>query len=502
MEDIFKDVLSEDEARQAMPIFKDLLGSVGHLNDKSEVEHALHDKLHAYLPDKDEHEISEYISTITDTLQTDSDKLESLNKAKQSGIGREVWFANETKHMRSRFSSDQTLHYYSTLSETIQQSNEQMYNAIMTNSGNVNMNPSLDGFIAERHHVNTFNMDAAAKGSNLRAEVVGHKGEQFTQNGVDIVIKDGNKVVGRYQSKFCKDSTSTNSALKQGDYRGQQALVPSDQLEEITEKGRKATDVISHDGVSSKPLSKAEAKEMQEKAQNGKLQEYSYNDFEVKQLALGVGKQAANAALMGAAVTTGFVIAEKVVMGEEITADELIETAIKAGADTGVKAAVSGSLIIASEKGIISAIPKGTPAGTISSLAFIIVENVKIFGKVATGELSATEGLSRMMDTTMAAVTGLSVSFVASAEIGVAVGLLLGPVAGVIAGFAAGAIGYIAGSKIGQAISKGVKTVAKAAFGVVKTVGKAIISTGKKVVNTVKNVAENAWSGIKSLFGR
>ena len=501
MDEIFQEVLSEEEARQALPIFQDLLGSVGHLNDINEVESALHSKLKAYLPDKDEHEISEYVRTVTDTLQTDSDKLESLNEAKQRGIGREAWFATETKQMLSKFSADKTLLYYETLSKTIQAANEQMYNAIMTNSGNINMNPNLDGFIAEQHHVQSFNMDAAVKGSNLRAEIVEHQGEQYTRNGVDIEIKDGDKVVRRFQSKFCKDSNSTNSAFKKGDYRGQQALVPQDQLEEITEKGRKATDVISHDGVSSKPLSKAESKELQAKAQKGEWQEVSYNDYDMKQLAGGVGKQVANAALMGAAVTTGFVIAEKIIKGEEVTSDEVIETALIAGADTGVKAAVSGSLIIATEKGIISAIPKGTSAGTISSLAFIIVENVKIAGKVANGEISATEGLSRMMDTTMAAVTGLSVSFFAGVGAEVVVCLLLGPVAGVVAGFAAGAIGYIAGSKVGQAISKGVKAVGKAAVNVVKTVGKTIISAGKTVVNKAKSAFKSFASGAKSIFG-
>ena len=499
MEELYQNALSEEEAKQLFSILQDLLHSVRNADTETAISEILQEKFHSYLPDKTESEIFGYISNIADTMQRNENALNSLDSAKQKGISREAWFSEETRQALAQGSVQTTLSYYETLSETIQQSNEQMYHAIMTNSGAVSQNPNLDGFIAEQHHVQSFNMNAAAKGSPFRAEVVGHTGEQYTKNGVDIVIKDGNgKIVRRYQSKFCKDAYATEFAIKHGDYRGQQALVPEDQLEEIVSNGRKATDVISHEGISSTPLSKSEAKTLQNDAQNHHWQKVTFNDYELKQLALGVGKQAANAALLNSAVTTGTLLAEKAVSGEEITADEVIETALVSGADSGVKAAVSGALIIASEKGIITAIPKGTPVDVVSSIAFIAVENAKIAGKVASGELSATEGLSRMMDVTVSAVTGMSVSFIAGAEIGVAVGLLLTPAVGVVAGFAAGAVGYIAGSKIGQAVSKGIKAVGKAAVGVVKTVGKAIVDGGRAVVNTVKNVARSVSSGVKS----
>ena len=501
MEELYQNAFSEEEAKQLFPILQDLLNSVGKADGNSRISESLHEKFQSYLPDKTESEISGYISGIIDTMQRNENNLNSLDAAGKKGISREAWFAEATKQALSNESIQTTLGYYETLSETIQHSNEQMYNAIMTNSGVVSRNPNLDGFIAEQHHVQSFNMDAAAKGSPFRAEIVGHAGEQYTRNGIDIVIKDGNgKIVRRYQSKFCKDAYATESAFRHGDYRGQQSLVPEDQLEEIVSNGRKATDVISHDGVSSQPLSKVKAKELQNHAQNSELPEVTFNDYKLKQLALGVGRQAANAALLNSAVTTGVTIAEKAVSGEKITADEVIETALVSGADGGVKAAVSGALIIASERGIIAAIPKGTPVDVVSSIAFIAVENAKIAGKVANGELSATEGLSRMMDVTVSAVTGMSVSFIAGAEIGVAVGLLFTPAVGVAAGFVAGAVGYIAGSKVGQAVSKGIKAVGKAAVSAVKTIGKAVISAGRAVVNTVKSVAKSVISRVRSFF--
>ena len=501
MDEIYQDVLSIEEAKQILPILKDFIDSVGRAKNNDEIALILKEKFQTYLPDKTESEIEEYVYSIMNTMQTNRKKLESLNSAKQKGIHREAWFAEETRKAISYGSISQTLGYYETLSETVQQANEQMYNAITTKSGSISMNPNLDGFIAEQHHVNTYNLDAAVKGSSSRAEIVGHTGERFTKNGVDTRIRDrhGN-IECKYQAKFGKNSRSTEKMFldKDGNYKYpfQQKLVPEGQ--KIS--GKSTAVMQSKDGkISSTGLTKEEAKQIQLDAQNkGKIREYTFKDYELKQLAMGVGKQTANAALMGGAITTGVIIAEKAFNGEEITADEVIETALVSGADSGVKAAVSGALIIASEKGIISVIPKGTSAGVISSIAFIAVENAKIAGQVASGELSASEGLSRMMDVTVSAVTGIAVSFVASAEIGVAVGLVFGPIAGIVTGFVAGTVGYIAGSKVGQAISKGAKVIAKTAVNAVKTVGKAIVSAGRTVVNTVKSAVSSVCNGVKS----
>ncbi len=505
MDDIYQNVLSVEEAEQIYPIFKDLMSSVGRAEDNDEITMLLQEKLKVYLPEKTEDEIIEFVHNIMDTIQENEQNLNSLNHARQKSTSREAWFSEEIRKAVSHESVAQTLSYYETLSETIQQCNEQMYNTITTISGSISMNPNLDGFIAEQHHVNTYNLDAAVKGSSSRAEVVEHTGERFTKNGVDTRIRDEQgHIESKYQVKFGKDSKATDKMFfdKYGNnkYPFDQKLVPEGQ--EIS--GKSTTVMQSKDGkISSTGLTKEEAKQMQLDAQNeGKIKEYTFNDYELKHLTMGVGRQAANAALMWATVTTGITVAEKVVSGEEITADEVIETALVSGADSGVKAAVSGALIIASEKGIITAIPKGTSANIISSIAFIAVENAKVAGKVANGELSATEGLSRMMDVTVSAVTGMAASFVASSEIGVAVGMMLGPIAGVLTGFVAGTVGYIAGSKVGHVISKGLQSIGKAALTAVETAGKAIVSAGRTVVNTVKSGVKSFCSSVRSFFGR
>ncbi len=80
----------------------------------------------------------------------------------------------------------------------------------------MNQQLNLDGFIAEQHHVDTFNLDAVAKGSEYSAEVLQPKPYQtYGKNSVDIVIKDGEgKIVRRYQAKYGADADATDTMLK------------------------------------------------------------------------------------------------------------------------------------------------------------------------------------------------------------------------------------------------------------------------------------------------
>lgn len=60
----------------------------------------------------------------------------------------------------------------------------------------------------------------------------------------------------------------------------------------------KTTTVIeAPDGTTSTPLSKESAKEMRDEAQNGKWNELNWNEYKVKDIAIGVGKQAGYAAI-------------------------------------------------------------------------------------------------------------------------------------------------------------------------------------------------------------
>lgn len=189
--------------------------------------------------------------------------------------------------------------------------------------------------------------------------------------------------------------------------------------------------------------------------------------------------------MQGAAVGAGMAIATKVWNGEPIDGEEVVETAIVSGADFGVKTATAGALKAASEKGILKVIPKGTKGSTFANIAFVAIENVKVLGKVATGELTAKEGLDAMEQTTASCVAGIAAS-TKGAAIGATIGSVLGPVGTAVGG----TIGYMAGSKVAQTVVKGVQKVRDKAVEVVKSVGSA-------VVGGIKSVAR----GFASLFG-
>ena len=338
-------------------------------------------------------------------------------------------------------------------------------------------------------------MNAEATGSQYRAKVLEPTGNGYAKNSVDIVIVDGDgKVVRRYQSKYCKDAKATEQAFEQGDYRGQQKLVPEGQESEIQKKS--TTVIEAPDGTTSNPLTKSRAEQMRDEAQSGNWNELNWNEYATKDLAIGIGKKAGYAALQGAAIGVGFDVAQKLWNGEEFEAEEVVETALVSGADFGIKAAAAGALKVGVEKEIITVIPKGTPAGTIANIAYVAIEDAKVVGKMMSGELSFKEGIEKIEQTTVATVAGLA-TMGKGAAIGATVGTVFGPVGTAIGGFVGGTIGYMAGSKVGETIVKGAQKIRDGAIKVAKTVASGV----KNVVSTVSNGIKSFCSGVASFFG-
>ena len=477
--------ISADEAQALKPIQKKFMESYLEHRDSMPVDEWLRTEMAENLPDRSAEEIAQMSNEIIATLKVQEEKKASLEKAVANGRSKESWFASEMKSATSYMSSQEASQYLRGLDEALANANESLYRTLHTQAGVISQNPHLDGFIAEQYHAQTFNLNAEATGSPFRAKVLEPTGNGYAKNSVDIVIVDeGGHIVRRYQSKYCKDAEATARAFEHGDYRGQQKLVPEGQEQDIA---KKVTTVIeAPDGTSSAPLSKERAQELQEEAQSGKWNDLNWNEYKTKDLAIGIGKQAGQAALMGAAIGVGFDVAQKVWNGEEIKGEELVETAVVSGADFGVKAAAAGALKVGAEKGIIKVIPKGTPAGTIANIAYVAVENVKVVGKMATGELTVKEGLEKMEQTTVATVAGIAAS-TKGAAIGAAVGSVLGPVGTVVGGFIGGTIGYMAGSKVGETIVKGVQKIRKTVTDGIKSAGKAIADGAKSFANGVRN---------------
>lgn len=491
--------ISMDEALALRPIQKKFMESYLEHRDTMSVENWLRSEMAKSLPECSSEEIAKMSDEIITTLKVQEEKQSSLGKAIANGRSKESWFASEIIEATSYMSAQEASKYLQELDCALDCANDSLYRTIhiLAGAGTINQNPNLDGFIAEQYHAQTFNLNAQATGSSYRAKVLEPNGNGYAKNSVDIVIVDGGgKIVRRYQSKYCKDAEATIKAFEHGDYRGQQKLVPQEQKKALEDLGEKVTDVLAApDGTTSNPLTKGRAKELQREAQSRKWNDLNWNEYKAKDLAIGIGKQVGQSALMGAAVGVGFDVAQKVWNGEEIQGEELVETAIVSGADFGIKSAAAGALKVGVEKNIIKAIPKGTPAGTIVNIAHVAVENVKIVGKMATGELTVREGLEKMEQTSVATVAGIAAS-TKGAAIGATVASVFGPVGSVVGGFVGGTVGYMAGSKVGQTLVKGVQHIRKKAKEVVQSVGRTV----SNVVSSISSGIRNLCSGIRSLF--
>ena len=487
-------ILVEKECEEMKPIFSDFMNSYVK-NQNQPIKAWLVPKMQEQLPDRNPKEIEIIVDEIIGTIQVSEEKRESLSKAINNGRSKESWFASEIKKSTSAMATQEAAKYLTDLDCALQQANDSLYRTITTQTGAINQNPRLDGFIAEQYHAQTFNLNAEASGSQYRAKVLEPNGKGYAKNSVDIVIVDGNdKVVKRYQSKYYKDAKATENAFDHGDYRGQQKLVPEEQQSSIQKKS--SVVIESPDGITSKPLTKSRAEQMRDEAQSGNWNDLNWNEYSTKDLAIGIGKQAGYAALQGAAIGVGFDVAQKLWNGEEIEAEEVVETAIVSGADFGVKAAAAGALKVGVEKEIIKVIPKGTPASTIANIAYVAIEDAKVMGKMATGELSMKEGVEKIEQTTVSTAAGL-MSMGKGAAIGAEMGTVFGPVGIAIGGFVGGTVGYMAGSKVGETVVKGAQKIREGATKVVETIGTGV----KKAATSFASGVKSFCRGVKSFFG-
>lgn len=489
----FKSSMPEEDFLALKPILTDFIKTAAR-NQNKPVEVWLIPKMQEQLPDKTPEEIQQMVEEIVATLKMAEEKQAALEAAVANGRTKESWFASEIKQYTSNMSTQESMEYLKNLDAALADANAALHNTFTTQAGTINRNPSLNGYLAEQWHVQTFNLKAAATGSPYRAEI----GPSLGKNSVDIVIKDeSNHVVRRYQAKYYENSGKTAHAFDKGDYRGQRKLVPVEQAEKIPNS---SSVIEAPDGTTSDPLTKKRVLEMQDEAQSGKWNDLNWNEYKTKDIAIGIGRQAGFAAIQGAAVGAGMYVVQKMWDGEKIDGDELVEKAVEGGTDFGIKAAAAGALKVGVEKNIITFIPKGTPIATFANIAHVAVENAKILYKIATGELTVGEGLETMELVTVSTVTGIA-GGVKGAGIGAAVGSVLGPVGTFVGGVVGGMIGYIAGAKVGEVMVKTVQKLRKKSTEMIYTTVETVKEVGKTVFSGISSVASSICSGVSSFFG-
>lgn len=494
--------LTEKEAKEFKKLLTKFIKSYSNKSKDVSDKDWLKQQFIQELPELTEEQAEKLSIETVDSVKEYDDNLASINKAAKQGVSKEQWMANNIAKAASGVSVIEQGIYLESIDNALSNANAQMQKVITTKASNntvISNCMNLDGFIAEQHHVNSFNANAALQKSRYYAEVkVPADGQTYAKNSVDIVILDSANPkatpVHQYQVKYGANANETIKMLREhGDvtkYGNQQIVVPPDQVEAV-QKAFPGKTVVSQIGgtdkvsIKSTELTKQQAKELQLKAQkDGTVPTTDWNTFKNKDLALQIGKNAGLVGLQAVAITTGFSLAAQVIKGEEIDADETVELALKTGADAGIKSATASALYIAAEKGIIKLIPKGTPMGVVANIACVGIENIKILAKVANGELTMTQAMEHMGRTTVSMV--YSIGWGAA---GMAIGAtalswipIVGPVVG---GLVGGIVGSMAGSKFGSAVFNGIKTVGKGICNACKSGWNKVKSLGSRVARKI-----------------
>lgn len=505
-EEVFQ---TEENAEKVAGVISSFIQSYEKHKNEQTLEEWLSTEFKKY-PDiwKDEEEIHATAREVIDTITVSNEKKKSLHAHLDQGKSESTWLAKEIEKGASATGAVNVGVYADSIERILEQSNINNWDAITRKDGFINQNPNLDGFIAEHHHANTFNIDAVAKGSSYRAVVLGSNGK----DSVDIVIVDGKgNEVDSAQSKYCEDANATEKALKCPDtgaerYPGQKKLVPEGQGKDIPG----STEVIEFDGVSSKPLSKEAAKELQKQAQQEQeAKQYEWNEINRITIAKQIGKQA----LMGACITAGMqgtrILARRVwnsltgKVNPSASEDlrEFFEGSIKSATHVGIQVAVSGGVVVAVKNGWLGKWLKKTPAGRIANIVYVGLENAKILYKLSKGELTKEEALDAMGQTTTTTIAAIA-GAVKGAALGASLGAVFGPLGIAVGGFVGGVAGGMAGSSIGQAVYEGGKAIVKTAYDTVKIVGMSIYEGVTNTVSRTYDVLASAGSRLSNfLFG-
>lgn len=433
---------------------------------------------------RDEQDIRDSAREIITATEEVNAKRADLHNHLARGNSRESWIVKQVEQGAAAHGVAQVGAYAASLDQALRQANESMLQTITRSDGQISQSLNLDGFIAERHHVETFNLDAQLKGSSLRAEMRA----STEANSVDIVVRDeAGKVVRRYQSKYGQDADATQKMFERGDYRGQRKLVPEGQ------DVANSTDHLECDGIESEPLSKQDAKARQEQAQQqSEINPYDWNTLNRTTIAKQLGKQV----LAGVAISGAFhglrILARRLNGNQQQTVSEelqeLFESTIDSGVDVATQVAASGALLVAARSGWLGQALKYSPAGRLANVAMIGIENAKVLYRYQQGQLSAQEALDEMGATTTAVLFSVAAA-TEGASLGAAIGTVLGPLGTVAGAIVGGVVAGMAGSAIGQAVYEGGKAVAQVA-----------VDMAKGAVRAVGSAAEWVSSGIRSLL--
>lgn len=353
----------------------------------------------------------------------------------------------------------------------------------------------LAGFVAEDVHAGTFNIDAALKGSSDcawvplasplgSADVETLSGFRFQLKYDGDAANTARDLARTYQEAAANSPTARRlieeGAVKPSDllYGNMGLLGPSDQMSEVdgilqkralkdvlnrpevSERYAKAhgqlTDRVANgEGVFSKPLSKAEAREIALEARDGKVDARThgletYQQIELEEYLSRSLNAGLNAAAMAAilAAAPGVVEALRHLCETgEIDLGRICETGVKT-VSAGARAFVTGSLTSAiammSKSNAFGGLAKGLTTAEAAALVAVATDAVFCSIRVAAGSMAQVEMVDQLLGDVM--VSAFALGF------------------GALGGAFLPGVGYLIGSFVGSAVGGLAKSAGREAL--------------------------------------
>ncbi|MGI5157556.1 hypothetical protein [Microbispora sp. CA-102843] len=310
------------------------------------------------------------------------------------------------------------------------------------------------GHLFEVMHALSFNQDAIAQGSSLRAVVTEWAPGGSQTAPADLHIVKGGRVVAQAQAKLTGRAPSAAHALAQSKYEGMQRLVASDRrqavedlldrrlsmspeglrYEDYRDARAHVGDRLSAGGVRSRGVA-------YEEAQRAARAPKRWADEQVvKAGARQVAVSAVTAATVGGLVSgigTAAAEAARVRAGEtsaSVAAATALASAVRGAARSGVVAGLGETIRVAADAGVLPhALGGGTLPFAVSGAVYATAEAGL---DLARGRIGAGEFAARACETTLTSALVWGCGVVGQSVIPVpVVGALVGGLAGQAAGF-------------------------------------------------------------------
>lgn len=306
------------------------------------------------------------------------------------------------------------------------------------------------GRMAEELHVATFNADAAAKHSPLRATTTAAQGNRYAPADVTVADASGQSVLDA-QLKYHSNAHSTTKNIASSKYDGMLRVVPADQVAKVRELARGrgvyrvpgrnysatakgATAQLEAGGVHSAPLSIAEALD----AASNPARAAS------RLLRRHFGKALTNGAIAGAAIGGGLsAVANCVALsrGTKSATTASLDT-LKDTVNSSATGAAVGGIALATETALLRVGAAGLANGAAPvAIALTAVEVGKDAGRLLLGQmdgvafmLSAARNVAKGGFTWAGMEGGAAVGTLIAPGIGTAVGAFVGGVTGALTG--------------------------------------------------------------------